>query len=1194
MDTKSSHKKSETNSSFHNFNGFSNLVKDFIPNIRTLLTHHLSSFNYLIETEMPKIISAKVNNEIQSQINSAFKIKYKKIYLKKPEFVENWTSRKLFPHECRLRDLTYSGSLEVDLEVDYEENSNSYRQIIHGIQIAQFPIMLGSNYCWLSELDPIKFHEVQECEYDPQGYFIIKGTEKVVLMQEQLCRNKIIVETGHKTKLLQSTCASATLETKSKTTIALKNNIICLKSSSFKDYIPLSIIFKAMGVRSDKELLEFFNPFLSSEESITYYSKIDSILCLTLEPLVKHTILTQEDAYIFLSSRIKFLFKTESRKSLVEKIEEVKQILQKITLPHIPCYNDDYTHKVEYISLMVRKMLRVFIGFDKLDEGQVDIRNDRDYLGNKRIECSGDMLSLLFEDLFKRFNSEIKKEVDKHFLRSSSKKTSIDNLETFIKGVCTNDTITNGINHAISSGKWSIKRFKVDRQGVTQVLSRINYIGALGMLTRLESHIEKSKKVSGPRSLQCSHFGYICPIDTPDGENCGLVKNLALLTKVTTASDDGNLIKLLDRLNMKELGLFSIKDMNKNNKVWLVVVNGKIAGGVCNSEYFVRRIKELRRAGQIDRFVSVFEDPIDMVIDIWSDGGRLVRPLINLAELKKKFNEIVHYSQIFAKIDVESEKQSDRKGLYQENMSRGITILNDKFLTFKDYLMSIGVIEYLDVNELNNCNITFSLREIKENTTHIEVSHDGLLGIVSSTVPYPHHNQSPRNTLQCAMGKQALGLSGLNQLNRIDTVLYQLVYPQRPFVETKNSRIANYHKIPAGQNATIVVMSYSGFDIEDAVIINKASIERGLGRAVLSKKFVVDFEKIDTNKREVILPFEKNVDGIAYIGEKLNRESILVNKHLTISQGNQFESNMKIENKGEAIEVIPQPVRYKNRLPGSVQKVLLSSSGEKYLIAKMAISQVRVPEVGDKFSSRHGQKGVMSIKIDQTNLPFSEKGWTPDIIMNPHGFPSRMTIGKLLELVSGKAASLDGKIFTTSAFEDKIPCEKHSEEDCNCKCVMDNMGKILHSHGFEYMGTESLISGTTGEYISGYVFSGPVFYQRLKHLVSDKIHARATGKKTFLTRQPLEGRAKEGGLRLGEMERDCLVAYGATELLLERFLYSSDLYYCSVCESCNVISCTGNCGTEIAKLRKVKMPYPFKLLMQELMSMNITPKILLK
>ena len=1173
---------------FKEFSEFSDLVVEFVPDIRTLLSHHLTSFNYLIETEMPKIIMAQVNNQIQSQISPNFKIKYKKIQLRKPEFVESWESRRLYPQECRLRDLTYSGSLEVDLEVEYEDQGNMYRQFLHNIQIAQFPIMLGSNYCWLSDMPKNKYAELQECEYDPQGYFIIKGTEKVVLMQEQLCRNKIIVETSNKTKLLQATCASATLETKSKTNIVLKNNVISLKSSSFKDYIPLSIIFKAMGVRSDKQILDYFNPFLNQDELAKYHSKVDSIFCLTLEPLVKHTILTQEDAYVYLSSKIKFLFKTESKKSLIEKIGEVKQILQKITLPHIPCHADDYTHKVEYISLMVRKMLRVYVGFDKLEEGQIDIRNDRDYLGNKRIECSGDMLSLLFEDLFKRYNGEIKKEVDKHFLRNSSKKNCIENLETFIKTICTNDTITNGINHAITSGKWSIKRFKVDRQGVTQVLSRINYIGALGMLTRLESHIEKSKKVSGPRSLQCSHFGYICPVDTPDGENCGLVKNLALLTKVTTASDDTSLIKLLDRICMKELGLFSITDMNKKSKLWLVVVNGKVAGGVFNSEKFVKKFKEMRRKGFMDRFVSIFEDPIDMVIDIWSDGGRLVRPLINLEELQNHFSEVSHYFRQYL-------VQKNDKTKTEENANKTELKINDvSFYNFKDYLISIGAVEYLDVNELNNCNIAFSFLECKPSTTHIEISHDSLLGIVSSTIPYPHHNQSPRNTLQCAMGKQALGMSGLNQLNRIDTVLYQLVYPQRPFVETKNSRIANYHKIPAGQNATIVVMSYSGFDIEDAVIINKASIERGLGRAVLSRKYMVDLEKLDNQRKEVILPMDKNADGIANIAEKLGRESILVNKHVVVSTKNQFDTNFNVESNKDMLEVIPQVVKYKSRLPGSVHQILLSSSGEKYLVAKMAINQIRVPEVGDKFSSRHGQKGVMSLRVDQTNLPFSETGWTPDIIMNPHGFPSRMTIGKLLELVTGKAGALSGQIFTTSSFEDKTPCKKHQSFDCKCKSVMDNMGKIILEHGFEYMGTETLISGTTGEYISGYVFSGPVFYQRLKHLVSDKIHARATGKKTFLTRQPLEGRAKEGGLRLGEMERDCLVAYGATELLLERFLYSSDLYYCSVCEGCGVVSCTGNCGNRISKLRKIKMPYPFKLLLQELMSMNITPKILLK
>lgn len=1206
------------------FCGVNDLLTEFVPNSRELLSHHMSSFNYLISTALPKIIMAKVNNVIISEVNPLFSIAYKNIRLRKPDITENFSTRKLFPNECRLRDLTYAGALEVDLEVRFDDPNVGFKQIHRSLTIARLPVMIGSDYCWLSEKEDEKaLAEVHECPYDPQGYFVIKGVEKVVLMQEQLCRNKILVDMDHKTNLLQASCASATLETKSKIAVVLKNHKVYLKSSSFKELIPISIIFKAMGVESDKTLISYLDPFLNEKEAEKNFPRLESVLSLTMESLVKYSILTQEDALIFLSSRIKYLFKIETEKSSGQKVQEVKDILSKIVLPHIYVYQQNYIHKINFVSLMVRKLLRGFLGLDRKEEGQTDVRNDRDYLGNKRVECAGDMLGLLFEDLFKRYNGELKKEIDKFFLRSGKRTKIEENMDSFIRMICSSDTITNGMVHAISSGNWTIKRFKVDRKGVTQLLSRINFIGALGMLTRLESHIEKSRKVSGPRSLQCSHFGYICPVDTPDGENCGLVKNLALLAKVTTASEDLVLLKKLYNLGMKELGLFQITEMNKNDRMWIVLINGKVGGGIENASRFIEGFKDLRRRGVIDPFVSVFEDPIDRVIDIWSDAGRLVRPLINLKEFARNFDKVKKlFEDYFAYLkhqktskSPEADQQTDQPSKQTGRKGKKSQPEPIKFERkeksespfkqghFKEGLLSMGVIEYLDVNELNNCNISFSLSQTNEMTTHVEISVDTLMGVVAGTIPFPHHNQSPRNTYQCAMGKQALGLAGLNQYQRIDTVMYQLVYSQRPLVESRTSKISKYDKLPAGQNATIAVMSYSGFDIEDAVIINKASIERGLGRAILSKKVVVDFEKGILNEGEVIVPTDKNPDGIVDVGQKLTKETIIVNKHI-ISKLTEtsFDPKNTTDNK-EANNVskdgkvlLPQPVRYKGNAPGTAQKIILTSSGEKYLLAKVLVSQIRVPEVGDKFSSRHGQKGVMSIKVAQSDLPFSETGWTPDIIMNPHGFPSRMTVGKLLELLSGKAACFNGKIVDGSAFQDKMPCEKHlgTGLPCECKSVVKEMGNIIRNHGFEFMGTEVLISGTTGEYIKGFIFSGPVYYQRLKHLVADKIHARSTGKKTFLTRQPLEGRAKEGGLRLGEMERDCLVAYGATEILLERFLYASDAYYCPVCQNCKMISCNGKCVSPPAKVSRIRMPYPFKLLIQELFSMNIVAKINLK
>lgn len=314
-------------------------------------------------------------------------------------------------------------------------------------------------------------------------------------------------------------------------------------------------------------------------------------------------------------------------------------------------------------------------------------------------------------------------------------------------------------------------------------------------------------------------------------------------------------------------------------------------------------------------------------------------------------------------------------------------------------------------------------------------------------------------------------------------------------------------------------------------------------------------------------------DGIVDVGQRLKKEDILVNRCIQISEPSDSAGPDPTEPK-----ILPRPLRYGSANPGNASRVLITNNGTHSMMVKVMTDQTRIPEVGDKFSSRHGQKGVVGIKIAQADMPFSEQGLVPDIIMNPHGFPSRMTVGKLLELLCGKAGTLNGEYMDSSAFADKEICpfcinkkkaksRKQNQfdlnrlysEKCECKDVAFRIGQTLRKYGFSFNGEDALISGTTGEYIKSYIFTGPVYYQRLKHLVADKIHARALGKKTFLTRQPLEGRSKDGGLRLGEMERDCLLAYGASEVLFERFLIASDDYTCLICEACGIIGCQGNC-----------------------------------
>lgn len=1101
------------------------------------MKRHIDSYDFFVNHEIKEIVQA--NRRVLSDVDSNFYFEFTDIRVLSPsrdQLHDHQSQRKVTPMECRLRDMTYCAPVVVDIAYP----RNKMRVVKKNQLLCRMPVMLRSSKCHLRGANNHEMQLMNECPLDPGGYFIIRGTEKVILIQEQLSKNRIIVEADDRNATITASVTSSTHERKSKTYIMLKKDRITLNHNVLIENIPIVIVLKALGGMSDLEIIQLV---AGSDE--VYQDDF----AVNFEEATKAGVFTQQQALEYIGARVKMGaarskpgFGNMSRRN---NVEEGLDALANIIIAHVPIENLDFYPKAVYVSLMVRRVLMASI-----DPKLVD---DRDFVGNKRLELAGELLSLLFEDLFKKCVAELKMSFDK--VLKKSHRTSFDPCTALPVSA---NGITAGLNRAIQTGNWTVKRFNMNRAGVTHVLSRLSYISALGMMTRISSQFEKTRKVSGPRALQPSQWGMLCPSDTPEGEACGLVKNLALMTHITTRNDEEPVKQWIFSMEsgVEPLRQSSVSELHKPGS-YTVHMNGTPIGVTLQPEAFAGRFRQLRRGGWISPFVGIHLNTHFCAVHVATDEGRICRPYLIVENGKSKLER--HH----------------------------ISMLRDGEAKFDDFLAR-GIVEYLDVNEENDALVALDEKSITSATTHMEIEPFTILGAVAGLIPFPHHNQSPRNTYQCAMGKQAIGAIAYNQFNRIDTLLYTLVYPQRPMVISKTIELIRYDRLPAGQNATVVVMSYSGYDIEDALVLNKASCDRGFGRCQVFRKYTEELRQYPTGrsdklgdldlqeeeyeedgkmmKRMAIVDKDKalDFDGLARVGSQVHSGQTMIKKEMPIQTG-----------LGGA-HFRPAPTKYKIPDPAYIDKVMISETEHDSTLIKVQTRQTRRPELGDKFSSRHGQKGVVGIIVDQEDLPFSDNGITPDIIMNPHGFPSRMTVGKLLECLTGKASIVAGR-------------PEYGYGDAFRSHPVEEMGKVLVDHGFSWEGKDYFTSGITGEPLEAYIFNGPIFYQRLKHMVQDKMHSRSKGPRAILTRQPTEGRSRDGGLRLGEMERDCLIAYGASQLLLERLMTSSDATEVDICQHCGLFGYKGWCQVcrSTRDVTKMTMPYAAKLLMQELISMNV-------
>jgi len=1094
------------------------LMKSFFTE-EGLVKQHLDSYNDFTRNTLQQIIDEIGGITIEVP-NHIYDIKFGAIEIGDPRVVEvDGTVREVYPREARIRNLTYSAPLYLEIELD-DEGRETYERV----NIGDLPIMVKSNLCLLSRHTEDELVKLGEDPKEVGGYFIVNGSERVIVSLEDLAPNRVLVETDNRgaRPVYKGKVFSTTVGFRARIEASLKaKGEMSVTIPGVPVPVPLIILMRALGVETDREVAEMvsLNPDILNE----------------LEPSFREasTVQTIEDAVLFIGNRVAFGQVKDFR------LKRAETILDRNLLPHIGRDPDDRFDKAVFLGEMASRIIELKLG--------LRMEDDKDHLRNKRIKLAGPLLAELFRSAFWSLYRDMRYQ----FRRMSTRRKGV-----LISAAVRPGIITSRIQHALATGNW-----RRGRVGMTQLLDRTNTLSTLSHLRRLQSPLSRSQPNFEARDLHSTHWGRLCPNETPEGANCGLVKNLALMSSVSVGTDSEKIKRTLEFM-----GVTRSKDVDEQlrHTGTKIFVEGYLLGYTTSPDILVNTFREMRRKAEISGEANIVFYKNYNEIYVNCDEGRIRRPLIVV---------------------------EDGKPLLKQRYIRNIR--QDRW-AWSD-LVREGIIEYLDSDEEENAYIAIDQEALTSEHTHVEVCSYTILGVGSAIIPYAEHNQSPRNTYQAAMAKQAPGVYVLNYRDRTDTRGHLLHYPQKPLVATKPMDVIGYNERPAGQNFVIAILSSIGYNMEDAIIFNKAAVQRGLGNSSFFRIYKAECKQyLGGSKDRLTIP-EAGIrgyhgadsyrmlesDGLIANEAEVKGGDILIGK---TSPPRFMEEYRGLEVRGPQLRDTSIGVR-PNEV-GVVDSVFITKDIEGSQLVKVKVRSNRIPELGDKFVSRHGQKGVIGMLVPQEDMPFSTTGVIPDIIMNPHAYPSRMTVGQFIEAIGGKAAAIRGEIVDGTPFANEEP-------------------KTLQQHlidfGLQPGGKEILYDGMSGKRFETEIFLGVAFYQKLHHMVVDKIHARARGQVQMLTRQPTEGRARGGGLRFGEMERDCLVGHGAAMLLKDRLLEESDAYTIYVCEKCgrqgyyDIRQRKYTCPTCEGKsdIEPVTVSYAFKLLLQEMQSLCLSPSLVL-